>query len=120
MLKQDQGDGPPSPKFPSSLKFMDTNFRVQIPINRFSTVAQLQPLGLSGSKSGVVQGGQSEKLVRIPLAGDIHTDSVSAFREFSSVAQLCPTLRPHELQHARSLCPSPTPGVHPNSCPSSQ
>ena len=30
------------------------------------------------------------------------------------------SLRPHELQHARPPCPSPTPGVHPNSCPSSQ
>ena len=28
--------------------------------------------------------------------------------------------RPHELQHARPPCPSPTPGVHSNSCPSSQ
>ena len=24
--------------------------------------------------------------------------------------------RPHELQHARPPCPSPTPGVHPNQC----
>ena len=24
---------------------------------------------------------------------------------------------PHELQHARPSCPSPTPRVHPNSCP---
>ena len=30
------------------------------------------------------------------------------------------SLRPHELQHARPPCPSPTPGVHPNSCPSTQ
>ena len=30
------------------------------------------------------------------------------------------SLRPHELQHARPLCPSPTPGVHPNPCPSSR
>ena len=29
------------------------------------------------------------------------------------------SLRPHESQHARPPCPSPTPGVHPNSCPSS-
>ena len=29
-------------------------------------------------------------------------------------------LQPHELQHARPPCPSPTPGVHPNSCPSSR
>ena len=27
------------------------------------------------------------------------------------------SLRPHELQHARPSCPSPTPGVHPNPCP---
>ena len=29
------------------------------------------------------------------------------------------SLRPHELQHARPPCPSPTPRVHPNPCPSS-
>ena len=40
--------------------------------------------------------------------------------EFSSVAQLCPTLQPHESQHARPPCPSPTPEVHSNSCPLSQ
>ena len=28
------------------------------------------------------------------------------------------SLKPHELQHARSPCPSPTPRVHSNSCPS--
>ena len=33
--------------------------------------------------------------------------------QFSSVSQLCP----HELQHARLPCPSPTPKVYPNSCP---
>ena len=27
------------------------------------------------------------------------------------------SLWPHELQHARPPCPSPTPGVYPNSCP---
>ena len=30
------------------------------------------------------------------------------------------SLRPHELQHARPPCPSPTPRVYPNSCPSSR
>ena len=29
------------------------------------------------------------------------------------------SLRPHGLQHARPPCPSPTPGVYSNSCPSS-
>ena len=28
------------------------------------------------------------------------------------------SLRPHESQHARPPCPSPTPGVHSDSCPS--
>ena len=39
--------------------------------------------------------------------------------QFSSVAQSCPTLC-DPMQHARPPCPSPTPGVHPNPCPSSQ
>ena len=30
------------------------------------------------------------------------------------------SLQTHGLQHARPRCPSPTPGVHPNSCPLSQ
>ena len=30
------------------------------------------------------------------------------------------SLRPHELQHAKPPCPSPTPGACSNSCPSSQ
>ena len=30
------------------------------------------------------------------------------------------SLRPHESQHARPPCPSPSPGVHSNSCPSSR
>ena len=40
--------------------------------------------------------------------------------QFSSVAQSCLTLRPHELQHARPPCPSPSPRVHSDSRPSSQ
>ena len=30
------------------------------------------------------------------------------------------SLWPHESQHAKPPCPSPTPGVYPNSCPSSR
>ena len=37
--------------------------------------------------------------------------------QFSSATQSCPTLRSHESQHARPPCPSPTPGVHSNPCP---
>ena len=38
--------------------------------------------------------------------------------QFSSV--MSDSLRPNESQHARLLCPSQTPGVYSNSCPSSQ
>ena len=44
----------------------------------------------------------------------------SCCSQFSSVAQLYPTLRPHGLQHAKPPCPSPTPRVYPNSCPLSR
>ena len=40
--------------------------------------------------------------------------------QFSSVAQLCPTLRPHGLQHARPPCSSPFPRPCSNSCPLSR
>ena len=39
--------------------------------------------------------------------------------QFSS-SVVSSSLRPHESQHARPPCPSPTPGVHSSSCPSSQ
>ena len=43
---------------------------------------------------------------------------------FSSVqfsrSVMSDSLRAHGLQHARPPCPSPTPGVHSNSCPSSR
>ena len=40
---------------------------------------------------------------------------------FSSIQSLSLVrLWPHELQHARPPCPSPTPGVHPKPCPLSQ
>ena len=44
----------------------------------------------------------------------------SSLSSVSSVTQSCLTLRPHELQHARPPCPSPTLGVYPNPCPPSQ
>ena len=41
--------------------------------------------------------------------------------EFSSIqfsrSVTSDSLRPHEPQHTRPPCPSPTPGVHPNPCP---
>ena len=46
------------------------------------------------------------------------------YLQFSSVQFSCSvtsdSLWPHGSQHARPPCPSPTPGVYSNSCPSSQ
>ena len=45
------------------------------------------------------------------------------YKGFSSVqfsrSVVSDSLQPHESQHTRPPCPSPTPGVYPNSCPSS-
>ena len=41
-------------------------------------------------------------------------------KQFSLVAQSCPTLWCHELQHARPPCSSPNPGVYSNLCLSSR
>ena len=37
-----------------------------------------------------------------------------------SCSVMSDSLRPHEPEHARSPCPSPTPRVHPNPCPLSR
>ena len=44
----------------------------------------------------------------------------SVSQSVSSVPQSCLTLQSHGLQHARSPCPSPAPGVYSNSCPLSR
>ena len=67
----------------------------------------------------------SLRLSSIPLKSPILNPSLTptamplTCHQFSSVAQ-SDSLRPHGLQHARLPCPSPTPGVYSNSCPSSQ
>ena len=47
------------------------------------------------------------------------TSQCSPLLQFSR-SFMSDSLWPHELQHTRPPCPSPTPGVHPNSCASSQ
>ena len=52
------------------------------------------------------------------MFGQICQDLVISVQFSHSV--MSDSLRLHELQHARPPCPSPTPGVYPNPCPSSQ
>ena len=44
------------------------------------------------------------------------------FQNYQSIINsvMSDVLLPHEQQHTRPPCPSPTPGVHPNPCPLSQ
>ena len=62
----------------------------------------MRPLEVSGS----------ENIIRINSSwwGSVHF----------SRSVMSDSLQPHESQHAGPPCPSPTPGVHSNSCPSSQ
>ena len=57
--------------------------------------------------------------LNIPASSSLHSCI-----QFSSVQFSCSvvsySLGPHELHHSRPPCPSPTPGVHPNPCPSSR
>ena len=61
----------------------------------------------------------TERLNWTELKLYMYNITVHCIYQFSSVAESCPTLRPHGLQHTRLPCPSPTPGACSNSCPSS-
>ena len=49
-----------------------------------------------------------------------HFSPLSLYSVQFSRSVVSNTLRPHGSQHTRLPCPSPTPGVYPNSCPSSR
>ena len=55
----------------------------------------------------------------IPFSSHLQTFPAFSSLQFSP-SVVADSLQPHESQHVRPPCPSPTPGVHPNSCPSSQ
>ena len=66
-------------------------------------------------------------VVVVDIVGNSLYRRISLFLEeksFSSVQFSCSvmfdSLRPHESQHTEPPCPSPSPGVHSHSCPSSQ
>ena len=52
------------------------------------------------------------------ITADFITNSLSSVQFSRSV--MANSLRPHESQHAKPPCPSPTPRVHSNSCPLSR
>ena len=59
-----------------------------------------------------------KKKVKLHICVDISQTNLVQSVQFSR-SVMSDSLWPHELQHARLPCPSPTPGVHSNSRPSS-
>ena len=54
------------------------------------------------------------------IGGDKDHKGASFISVQFSLSVMSNSFRPHELQHARPPCPSPTPRVHLNSCPSNR
>ena len=76
---------------------------------------------LVGMQNGVVTIEYSRiylKKLNIELSRDLEIIFLCSVQFSRSVVS--DSLRPHESQHSRPPCPSPTPGVHPNSCLLSQ
>ena len=65
-----------------------------------------------------------EESEKVSLKLNILKTKIMTSGPISSVQFSCSvvsdSLRPHESQHTRPPCPSPSPGVHSNSCPLSQ
>ena len=73
---------------------------------------------LTAAQGGTCAIIKAECCVWIPdLSGNVSTAFSSVQFSRSVVSD---SLQPHESQHARPPCPSPTPGVHSDSRPSSQ
>ena len=65
-----------------------------------------------------------EESEKVGLKLSIQKTKIMASSPISSIqfsrSVVSDSLQPHELQHTRPPCPSPTPYVYSNSCPSSQ
>ena len=53
----------------------------------------------------------------VPFNCLCHYTKMLCYQVQFSCSVVSDSLQPHELQHARPPCPSPTPGVYSNSCP---
>ena len=71
--------------------------------------------GTEALNDSEICGMRGEEVMKMVLGWLCRVSSVQFGRSVVS-----DSLRPHELQHARPPCPSPTPGVHSDSHPSSQ
>ena len=123
----------PSSTFPWSPKLGPQLIRVYVQpcptshTNIVSRKEELKPPPPLSSPHGVGMSGVSCLTLKLTLSSSLLSESqpsVFSLEAFSSVqfsrSVVSDSLRPHESQHTRPPCPSPTPGVHSDSRPSSQ
>ena len=72
------------------------------------------------SLKSTVLGSRTDTSLMLSKSLVVLLQSVSITSDQISHSVVSDSLRPHESQHARPLCPSPTPGVHSDSRPLSQ
>ena len=93
---------------------LDVNFKERLLLS----LSAMWAFEMSYSKFGNCSTGTSIRKV------STWYETVNFLRRVSSIqfsrSVVSDSLRPHELQHARPPYPSPTPGVHSNSRPSSR
>ena len=85
--------------------------------NRWETMETVRDFILGGSKI-TEDGDCGHEIKRCLLLGRKFMTNLSSVQFSHSI--MSDSLRPHESQDTRPPCPSPTPRVHSNSCPSSQ
>ena len=78
-------------------------------------------------RAEIIEKEMKETIVKINKTKSLFFEKIKLTKlsvQFSSVqfrhSVVSDSLQPHELQHARPPCPSPTPRVHSNSCQSSR
>ena len=133
--------------FENSFKYISTNEDIRLMmLDQLSRVSQLWLLALgqmTESTASRIQKNKEEKWGKVPQWDSFRLSSLSflyldlpeehhrgepllSLTKISSLdislvqfshSVMSNSLRPHESQHTRPPCPSPTPGVHSNSCP---
>ena len=110
-----------SEKFCLNLNNQKTKIMASGPITSWQidgeTVERVTDFIFEGSKI-IADDDCSHEIKRHLLLGRKVITNLSSVQFSHSVVS--DSLQPHELQHARPPCPSPTPRVHSNSSPSSQ
>ena len=112
----------------SRVRLFVTSMECSLPCSSVHGIFQagiLEWVAMPSSRGSSYPGIKPASFASVGLAGRFFTTvppgkPVTKYSVQFSRSVVSDSLQPHESQHARPPCPSPTPGVHPDSCPSSQ